>query len=257
LVFLFAGAVVGACVAVLPPRGLKTIATVLAVLAALGLGAVPWFGNLHDGARRWLSVGPLQVYVSILAFPVFVGTVVHASRAWRPWVAPLLVAAVCGLLLAQPDPAGTIVYALGAVAIPRIRWARWAVAVVAALAITAAWVVRSEGTPLPHVEHAPQQLAAHFPLWFGVAMACILVVAAWSVHCWIRLARSNAPGHQEVEPAVAGSTCGLLSLMIVPLAVGDGGLPWVSFGGSAVVASFALTGLVLRGERIARPLAAT
>lgn len=240
--FLGIGLAAGAAVATLPGPWLRVVAVPAAALAAAALAMVPIAGPSIEGAQRWLQVGPLMIQVSTLALPLFAASVGWGARTARGWPAVLIAAATLAAVALQPDAVSTIVLAAVAVAACRQGRARTAMAVVAASACAVALWRWAPLSPVPHVEHAPRLLAHGSPVWFATALCMIGAVALWALRVWVRAARR---GRDDAAPPTAG----LLALLAVPWMMGDGGVPWLSFGGSAAVAAFVLTGMVLRVER--------
>jgi hypothetical protein len=247
--FLGVGLVAGALVATLPRPLLRPAALLLTALSAAALACVPIWGHSFDGARRWLQIGPLMIHVSTLVVPVFAAAAAWGARKAGGWVAVGLATLALGAIAVQPDPASALVY--GIVALVTCRTIATRLAVLAASSAACIWAFRHSApvTPVLHVEHAPALLARNGPVWFAVAMFALASVAAFSIVVWLRArGRSDALG---AAPAAAG----MIALLAIPWGLGDGGIPWISFGGSASVAAFLLAGMLLRAERGSRTAA--
>jgi cell division protein FtsW len=105
---------------------LRPLTPLLLLLVTVGLCLVlvPGVGRVAGGARRWLTLGPLNLQPAEAAKPVLVLYLakVLSTRAGaaggsvgrRRWVGPVLLAATwCGLVLAQPDMGSALM--LGAI----------------------------------------------------------------------------------------------------------------------------------------------
>jgi hypothetical protein len=106
----------------------------LAVLAlAVPLLLTSWFGAASEGASRWVSVGPLNLQVSLIALPLMV--VVYARRPDAAGTAGMIAAALA--LAVQPDRAMAGVLLAGLLALVPATRSRLPVMAIMTITITA------------------------------------------------------------------------------------------------------------------------
>lgn len=154
--FAAAAVVAFSLAAMLSPRGVRRVGTVLFVLSLVLAAATVLFGAEVKGARRWLDFGPVSLQPTELMKPGFV--IVAAwllsegmGRPRFPGV-PVVLAAfglAAALLLAQPDVGQTALMGVTMLALVVLSGAPalWTAALLGAAAIAAggAWLV------FPHV----------------------------------------------------------------------------------------------------------
>lgn len=251
LVFVIVGLVAGALVATLPER-LYRLATALGVgLAIAALPAARLVGPELGGAHRWVAVGPIVVRVAVLFVPVWGEALARLARSRR---ADLHLGAVAGLLAivaSLPDAPSVVVLAVVAAAASVGARRLGAVVAIGAVASAIALAGHVADAPLPHVEGALARLASAQLGWLvaaGLSLAGAMLASARAA-----LASRGADAGRA-----AAAAAGLVALVAAPLALGDGGVPWIAFGGSAIVAGSALLGIALRLARARRgtPVAA-
>ncbi|MBI5532801.1 MAG: FtsW/RodA/SpoVE family cell cycle protein [Deltaproteobacteria bacterium] len=248
LIFLAIGLVVGLLIALMPDRWLQGAGTVATILGAMALLVVVSHGTAFDGARRWLCMGSICIHVSTLVLPVFGAVMVRAARSRFRLAAPAVTLAVLGLLALEPDAAAVVIYGMVALVAARRSRALLPVAAISSLGSMVALSGHVVLTPVPHVEGAAELLALEHPLWFVVAMASIAGLCLVALSAWVRAATRHRGG----ESSIGAATTALVALLFVPWVMGDGGVPWVSYGGSAIVAAFMLIAWLLRAERRGR-----
>lgn len=237
------GVVVAALLATTAPRTLRRSALVSLALVALPLALVAGCGEEIEGAQRWLRVGPLQVHVAALVAPAWV--VAAAGLAASPRRLVLSCGAVLALLVVTRDLAAVLLYAAIAVAASpgRFRWLRPALVAVCAIAAWVAALRQPAVSALPHVEGVLGLLRAHAG---AAALIAIAAVAAIVVGAWVIALRLPAGFRARASRALAAH----LLLASAGILVG-GAVPFVSYGGSGIVAGMAMIGLLasLRSDR--------
>jgi hypothetical protein len=243
VVHVATGVVVATLLATTAPRTLRRSALVSLALVALPLALVAGWGDEVEGARRWLRVGPLYLHVAALVAPAW--AVAAAGLAASPRRLLLSCGAVLALLVVTRDLAAVLLYAAIAVAAShgRFRWVRPALAVVCAVAAWAAALRQPAVSAVPHVEGALGLVRAHAAPDAVIAMAAlaVIVVGAWGIAL-----RLPTGFRARASRAIAAH----LLLASVGIFVG-GTVPFVSYGGSGVVAGMAMLGLLasLRSDR--------
>lgn len=196
------------------------------VLPSLGalLLATALFGAEVDGASRWVTVGPLNLQVSLLVLPAML-VLFSRDRRWTG-VAGLVLAALA--LALQPDRAMAAALTSGLAAITLVRRDR-AVLISLAAAAAAAAVTLARPDELPAVPYVDRIFYTSFdvhPL-VGLAVAAgavLLVVPALSGR-----RRGGVAAETRLGFAAVWSTVALAA------ALGNYPTPLVGYGGSAIV----------------------
>jgi hypothetical protein len=241
--FAVLGAALAAWITTCPRRWLAPFGSLSAIVAAAALVAVAWSGAESAGVRRWLRFGAWSVQISTLALPVFVAVVARAANRWAPAVAASVGLGALGLVALQRDPTAVVLYGVVAVATDPRRSVRGAVLGIGSAILVWTFWCRRIPSPALHVEGALDLLAAQGTAWLFAGVAAVGAVASKALHTWWRSRRL------EGASMLRGAAVGLVAILILPRAFGDGGIPWLSFGGSAVVAAHVLLGLLVRAER--------
>jgi len=249
LVFVLIGLIASTVVVLAPTRFARTLGMVSIVLAAAALASVPWAGVAYHGVHRWLRLGPVAVHASVLVLPVFAVLVARGADRWPRPATTGLVVLVIALLLAQPDSPSAMVYAITAAAASWRSQARAWVLPASIAGATAALLLHSPLPPVTHVEGAHRLLAAEGPVWLAAGAGALAVVLLIAARSWRALVRRADPSARVYERQTAGATAGLVAMLTVPQLLGEGGLPLISFGGSAVFAAYVLTAIVMRSSR--------
>ncbi len=160
-------------------------ASVIVILALIGL-AMPLFGG-SSGPERWISVGPLRLYIAPLLLPSFIAAcAVSVSKDGKHQVISL--AAVLGaacLLALQPDASQVLgLLVAGAVVVVQCRLGVFRIGlVVVPLVLVTMWAFSLPDllAPVPHVEEV-FVLALGHSLFAGIAViacAIALIVGLW------------------------------------------------------------------------------
>jgi cell division protein FtsW (lipid II flippase) len=206
------------------PAGLILAATLIGI-------AAPMFSGESD-PERWISLGPLSLYVAPVLLPAFL--VACSTCVYRPGVperwALMALAGVSVLLALQPDGSQAIALLMGAaVAIARARErSRLAVfaLIVAALASVWAFTRPDPLEPIAYVEGV-FELALGYSCLAGVAVVASAVALIVSLH----LSPSNAGRGLSAVAAYYAVlyACSVAGLTPAPL-IGYGAGPWLGFG---------------------------
>ena len=249
LAFVLIGLIAAALVVLAPSRIGRTLGVASIALAVAAIGAVPWIGFSYHGVHRWLRLGSVAVHTSVLVLPVFAVVAARIADRWpRPAVAGVVLV-VSALLLAQPDSPSAVVYAVAATAACwRSRSRVWVLAA-SGVGASAALLLNTPLPPVGHVEGAYRLLAAQGPLWLAAGAGALVLVLWLALRSWRRLVRLTSPSARVFERQAAAATAGLAAMMIVPELLGDGGLPLISYGGSAVFSVYVLAAIVIRSSR--------
>lgn len=244
LVYAGVGVIVLIAIAGARPAPRLACSWAVAVLpAALALACVV-LGDAVDGAHRWVALGPVHLQLTELAKPLFVVGVAVRLERHAYWSAIAVVAATALSIALQPDLVSAIVIAAATISAFRAARAPKRAAILAVLASVGPLVLAiarepSAGPDL-HTDRVLAAIAAHAG---SLGVAAILVTLAAIVVRAVGLARSGAP-----SPVAAGAAAAIAAQVCAQLALGRG-LAVVSYGGSSVVAVFALFALVVRGSR--------
>jgi hypothetical protein len=194
----------------------------LALAAALLLTAL--FGAAADGATRWVSVGPLNLQVSLIVIPLML--VLYARRPDAAGTVAIIAAAAA--LALQPDRAMAGVLAAGLVALVVAQPARLAlIAAAASLLAFAATLLTPDG--LPAVPFVDRILYTAFDVHLLAGVAVLIGAAALVAPAVTGLVR----GMDERPALCAFAAC--WSAVIAAAALGNYPTPLVGYGGSAVL----------------------
>lgn len=153
IIFLAAGAVLGAAAALVKPRLIRRLAPLAYGLMAASMLAVLAIGAEVHGARSWFSVGGYQLQPSELGKVVMIVTLALIFSRGRGSASPLrLVLALLSMgppvvmIMLQPDPGTALVYGAVFVAVVvvsgvKMRW----IALMALIALAGGlWVLQSD-----------------------------------------------------------------------------------------------------------------
>ncbi|RMH50529.1 MAG: rod shape-determining protein RodA [Zetaproteobacteria bacterium] len=307
LLFWVVGLTAMGCAAMVPLRMIALAVWPAFLLSMLLLALVPWIGDLHMGARRWLVLGPLRLQPSEL-----VKWTLAMMLAWwfagRPadephtlWLPTLAIAAAVALVIGQPDLGTALVILMEGMAmllLSGFRW-RWLLGLIAAspFCLWLLWnnmhdyqrqrvrtFLDPQSDPLGAGYHVIQSTIAigsggiagkgflhgtqdrlhflpeqHTDFIFAVLAeegGLIASLLLLSLYAWIivRILIIAARAHTRFGALLCGGVaaiffiyvfvnigmvCGLLPVVGVPL-------PFVSYGGSALITMLTALGVVMR-----------
>ncbi|MCG8440732.1 MAG: FtsW/RodA/SpoVE family cell cycle protein [Caulobacterales bacterium] len=299
-----AGAILIA-VSTLSARDARRVAVLALLVAAPALLAALLWGVEVNGARRWLTFGPVSVQPVEFAKPAFIVTAAWLIAEERRGAGPPglavsggMLAVLAALLLAQPDVGQTALLAAVFAGLVFLGGASWRVlaglaaalaAVAAAVAVSAPHVVtrllvfwRPEAGAGYQLERGLEAVRrgglfgvgpgegevkhqlpdAHTDFVFAVAaeefgaLLCIAVLAAFAILTMRVLRRAR----DLVDPTAGLAASGLALLIavqaLINMAVNLGviptkgmTLPFMSYGGSSLVAMGLTAGLILAFTR--------
>lgn len=196
-----------------------------AILAlAVPLLLTSFFGIAVEGASRWVSVGPLNLQVSLIVLPVML--ILYARQPDAMGTAGMTAAALA--LAIQPDRAMAGVLAAGLLGLLFAAPGRPAFAATAASLLAFGFTLLTPDTlpPVPYVDRILYTAFDVHPL-AGLAVllgAALLVVPALN-------AASSGAGDRPALLAFGGCWLGI----VVAAALGNYPTPLVGYGGSAVL----------------------
>ncbi|WP_199350977.1 FtsW/RodA/SpoVE family cell cycle protein [Haliangium ochraceum] len=145
---------------------------------------IPLVGDPHQGARRWIDIGPIHARASLFLVPL----VVAAAASYLPrqlWRAAALLAGTAIALQLQPDLVSTFALAAAAVVLLWATPAQGSALLGGALAAAIAVWREPFIPPVPHVEQVLSVLARAQPWLVGLAA----LLGLWLVLAGLRLAR--------------------------------------------------------------------
>ncbi len=191
---------------------------------ALPLLLTGFFGLAVDGASRWVSVGPLNLQVSLIVLPVML--ILYARRPDAIGTAGMIAAALA--LAVQPDRAMAGVLVAGLLGLLCATPGRLPFTATSASLLAFGWTLIMPDTQpaVPYVDRILYTAFDVHPL-AGVAVligAAIVVVPALMV-------ATKAAGERPALLAFGGCWLG----MVVAAALGNYPTPLVGYGGSAVL----------------------
>ncbi|HEX8216094.1 MAG TPA: hypothetical protein VF577_01400, partial [Allosphingosinicella sp.] len=204
------------------------------------------FGAAVDGASRWVSVGPLNLQVSLILLPAML--LLYARRPDWIGTAGMIVASVA--LALQPDRAMAGVLAAGLLAV--LVSSRSADAIVAAaggILAFAATLVSPDGLPaVPYVDGVLYTaFSVHILAGLAVTIGAGLLVLPAAIGLWREAGERSA--------FLAFGTC--WAGVIAAAALGNYPTPLVGYGGSAVLGYLLSVALLPNGGRVSRPAGAS
>jgi len=204
------------------------------------------FGASVEGATRWVTVGPLNVQVSLVALPPML--VLYARRPDEIGTTGMVVAALA--LALQPDRAMSGALLAGLVAHLCARPDRLALAAVVAAVLAFGWALLApDALPaVPYVERVLHDAFGYHPL----AGAAVLAGAA-ALGVPALVAASAASDARPALLAFGATWCAV----VAAAALGNYPTPLVGYGGSSVL-GYLLSGALLppRASRAGGPLRA-
>ncbi|HEX8222339.1 MAG TPA: hypothetical protein VF605_00825 [Allosphingosinicella sp.] len=211
-------------------------AAIFALAAALLLTAL--FGIAADGAARWVSVGPLNLQVSLIVLPVML--VLYARRPDGIGTAAMIVAALA--LALQPDRAMAGVLAAGLLALLASNRSPLAAAAAAGAILAFGWtLLRPDSAPaVPYVDRI---LYTAFDVHWLAGLAVAVGAAALVLPAAIGARRSGSE-----RPALLAFG-GCWAAVVVAAALGNYPTPLVGYGGSAVLGYLLSVALLQEGTR--------
>jgi hypothetical protein len=210
-----------------------------AILAlAVPLLLTAWFGVEADGASRWISVGPLNLQVSLILLPVML--VLYARRPDGIGTAGMIAAAVA--LAAQPDRAMAGVLLAGLLALVLTSRSRLPMMAMAASFAAFGWTLLTPDA-LPAVPYVDRILFTAFDVHPLAGSAVVIGAAALMVPAAIGASRGAA--ERQALLAFGGCWVGV----VLAAALGNYPTPLVGYGGSAVLGYLLSVALLPSGAR--------
>ena len=211
-------------------------AMILALAAALVLTA--FFGLAADGATRWVSVGPLNVQVSLVVLPVMI--LLYARERDRVGTAGMMAAALA--LALQPDRAMAGVLAAGLIALLLARPGRLPLVAAGSAVAAFAWTLIVPDN-LPASPYVDRILFTAFDVH---PLAGVAVVAGAAALAAPALAALRG-GADDRSALVAFGAC--WAAVVAAAALGNNPTPLVGYGGSAIL-GYLLSGALLPGGAV-------
>lgn len=223
-IFAVAGKLFGRWYSAPLPAGLVLGATLIGI-------AAPMFWD-KSGPERWVSLGPLSLYVAPVLLPTFL--VACSTCVYRPgmWERMALIAIVGAsvLLALQPDGSQALALLTGAaVAIARARErSPLAVAALFMAALVTGWAFTRPDPlePISYVEGV-------FELTLGYSLSAGIAVIASAAALIASLHLSSCNGARSLSAVAAYYAvlyaCSVAGLTPAPL-IGYGAGPWLGFG---------------------------
>jgi hypothetical protein len=204
----------------------------LAILAVSVAALVMPLVHDRPGPDRWVSIGPIKLYLAPILLPSFIAVIAFLVRQHeKQWIAAVTASLIVAVMLALQPDASQVLGLLAASGVLALRYRLGALRsalLLLPLAVIAAWAFSLPDPlqPVPHVEEV-FKLALDRSLVVGLAIiaaAAILVVGLWSQsrkgHPWL----SAVAAYYAV--LFASSTAGLTP---APL-IGYGAGPVLGFG---------------------------
>jgi hypothetical protein len=209
---------------------------ILALAVPLLLTAL--FGVASDGASRWVSVGPLNLQVSLIVLPAML--VLYARRPDAIGTAGMIAAAVA--LAAQPDRAMAGVLLAGLLSLVLATRSRLAAAATAASFAAFGWTLLRPDT-FPAAPYVDQVLYSAFGVHPLAGSAVVIGAAALIVPAMIGASRGAA--ERQALLVFGGCWAGV----VLAAALGNYPTPLVGYGGSAVLGYLLSVALLPGGSR--------
>jgi cell division protein FtsW (lipid II flippase) len=214
-------------------------AAVLALAAPILLTAL--FGVAADGASRWMSVGPLNLQVSLIVLPVML--VLYATRPDGIGTASMMVAALA--LAAQPDRAMAGVLLAGLLALLVAAPSRLVIMAATAAMLAFGWtLLKPDMLPAsPYVDHILYTAFDVHPL---AGLAVVIGAVALVMPAAIGASALREASQRSALLAFGGCWFGV----VVAAALDNYPTPLVGYGGSAVLGYLLSVALLPNGLHI-------
>lgn len=210
-----------------------------AVLAlAAPILATALFGVAADGASRWLSVGPLNLQVSLIVLPAMI--VLYARRPDAFGTAGLLIAALA--LAIQPDRAMAGVLLAGLLAVVFAAPSRHVFIAAVAAMLAFGWTLLKPDT-LPASPYVDRILYTAFDVHLLAGLAVVIGAVALVMPAAIGVLRGGS--NRPALLAFGGCWLGV----VVAAALDNYPTPLVGYGGSAVLGYLLSVALLPNGAR--------
>lgn len=215
------------------------VATALALIALVAIGAPLLAGDGLDGVRRWIFLGAFRVHPSALLGPALL--VFVAAELRRSAARAHAILLVLGLLhIAQPDAGQATAFGLAGMMLAVSDVRRRALALAYGLLGAAAWLRADPLTPAPFVEDIVARAFALSPLVGAAAVAAALA--------GVLSARSMRAGDRSARAGELSLTTYFVASLAVPL-VGEFPVPLLGFGSSPALGAFLGLGMLSRAHR--------
>ncbi|HEY5723834.1 MAG TPA: hypothetical protein VIT45_16100 [Allosphingosinicella sp.] len=211
-------------------------AMILALAATLVLTA--FFGMAADGATRWVSVGPLNVQVSLVVLPVMI--LLYSREPQGIGTAGMGAAALA--LALQPDRAMAGVLAAGLIALLLARPGRLPLVAAGSAVAAFAWTMIVPNT-LPASPYVDRILFTAFDIHPLAGLAVVAGAAALAAPALAAL----RGGTDERPALIAFGAC--WAAVVAAAAFGNNPTPLVGYGGSAIL-GYLLSGALLPGGAV-------
>lgn len=195
---------------------------VIALAVPLLLTAL--LGVAVEGASRWVSIGSLNLQVSLIVLPLMI--VLYARRPDALGTAGMLIAAFA--LAAQPDRAMAGVLVIGITALMLAERSRLATLALVGAVLSLGWTLFVPDA-LPAVPYVDRVLYTAFDVHALAGLAVVLGAAILIMPAIIGAAR--VADRRPVLLAVGGCWSGV----VAAAALGNYPTPLVGYGGSAVL----------------------
>jgi hypothetical protein len=216
---------------------LRQSGPMLTGLAAI-LVLTAFFGLAVDGAARWVSVGPLNIQVSLVLLPVML--VLYARQPDAIGTAGIAAAAFA--LAVQPDRAMAGVLVAGLLGLLAARPGRLQLLAAGAAVAAFGWAMLKPDN-LPAVPYVDQIFYTAFDVHPLAGLAVAIGAAALALPALI-----TARGASDARPALlAFGGCWLG--VIIAAALGNNPTPLVGHGGSAIL-GYLLSGALLPSDAL-------
>jgi len=208
------------------------------ILLAAMLMLTALFGVATEGASRWVSVGAVNLQVSLILLPAML--VLYARRPDAVGTAGTIAAAVA--LAAQPDRAMAGVLLAGLLALVAATRSRLAMAATGASLLAFGWTLLTPDA-LPAMPYVDQILYTAFDV-HPLAGAAVAVGAA-ALLLPAAIGASRGAGDRQVLLAFGGCW----AAVVLAAALGNYPTPLVGYGGSAVLGYLLSVALLPSGAR--------
>lgn len=208
----------------------------LALAVPLPLTAL--FGVAAEGASRWISVGPLNLQISLIVLPAMI--VLYARRPDAIGTAGMMVAALA--LAVQPDRAVAGVLMMSLLALVLATPSRFPIVAAAASILAFGWTLLTPDT-LPATPYVDRILYTAFDVHPFAGVAVMMGAVALVVPAVI--GTLGGAGERSTFLAFGGCWSGA----VVAAALGNYPTPLVGYGGSAVLGYLLSVALLPNGAR--------
>lgn len=141
---------------------------------------MPFIFSGIDGVKRWIPLGPLDIYIGSIVLPLFIILLWRFAADNREYGTLVLIFYALAILLLQPDAGQLTVFACAAVLIIwktiKNRMLKMVSIIVNASFVVLSWILLDDLAPVPYVEQILFLVADLGLVWLMSGIIALLLL---------------------------------------------------------------------------------